>query len=179
MRCHKSIHAENVFDIFYQHLWSQLQWTGTHPHFPFHEMVCQGVSRIFREMAIWQGLRCCRDVARDVPEICPRYAQDMPEVCPRYARDMPEKYAKKVGAKCPLFLQNLGQNVLGQNVSGAKCPWGKMSPSRARSVASKLRPQQADKFVCGWTRKLVKNWIFYSLGLNSDRDVVMGPMGEM
>ena len=77
-----------------------------------------------------------------------------------------------------------GKISLGQNVSGAKCPWGKMSlgqmsPSRVRSVASKLRPQQADKFVCRWTRKSVKNWIFYSLGLNSERDVVMGPMGEM
>ena len=37
---------------------------------------------------------------------------------------MPEKYAKKVGAKYPLFLRKLGQNVLGAFCLGAFCLLG-------------------------------------------------------
>ena len=86
-------------------------------------------------------LKICPRHAQDMPWVCPSYAQDMAKICLRYARDMPEKYAKKIGAKSPLNLQKLGQNVLGQNVHyffftkvgakcpGVKCPWGKMSPS--------------------------------------------------
>ena len=67
--------------------------------------------------------------------MCPRHAQDMPNVCPKYTQDMAmicQSNIKRVGAKCiaakcPLVLQKLGENVLRQNVLGAKCQWGKMS----------------------------------------------------
>ena len=80
----------------------------------------------------------CPRYAQDTHKICLRYAWDMGEICQRYAQDMPEicqrNMLKKLWQNVYYFYESWGKMSwgkmsLGHNVSGAKCPWGRMSPS--------------------------------------------------
>ena len=48
-------------------------------------------------------------VARDMPEMCPRYVRDMPEMCPRYARDVPESTTTYCALTTCINLYSLGR----------------------------------------------------------------------
>ena len=62
---------------------------------------------------------------------CPKYAQDRPKICQSNTQ-------KKVGAKCPLVLQKLGQNVLTTLVT--KC-WKSIAITKIDSRPKRLFSQ--------------------------------------
>ena len=92
----------------------------------------------------------CLRYTQDMPEICPRFARDMPKKCPRYAQHMPKKrprYVRDMPEICPRYAREICKKnggrmsaiftKVGPKCPGAKCPWGKMSPSRHALVCLK------------------------------------------